>query len=82
MKDNKENNLKYIILLVVLIIVCIILYARFISTKGLNIKEYPIIDKNIPANFEGLKIVHFSDLLYGRTVNKDDVKKSLLKLTN
>ncbi len=80
MEEKKESNLKYIILTFVLIIIGIVLYARFVSTSGLVIKEYPVINENIPQNFEGLKIVHFSDLLYGRTVDKEDVKKLIIKI--
>lgn len=49
-------------------------YARFINTKGFNVLEYAIVDKDLPDNFNGLKIVHFSDLHYGRTTNLETVK--------
>ena len=38
-------------------------------------KEERIIDKNIPSNFSGLKVVHFSDLHFGTTVFYEETKK-------
>lgn len=81
MEENTNvSNLKLILIFIVLLIISVILYSRFISTKGLKIKESPIYNSKISSNFEGLKIVHFSDLLYGRTVNKKDVKKLVKKI--
>jgi hypothetical protein len=44
-------------------------WARFISTSGLIVKEYKVVSKNLPKSFDGLKIVHFSDIHYGRTID-------------
>lgn len=62
-------------LIIGLIITLIFLYARYIGTTGLITKEYKIESKDIPVSFDGLKIVHFSDLHYLRVVNKNTVKK-------
>lgn len=64
-----------------LIIILIIIYARYIGTMGLTTKEYSIIDQDIPSNFDGLKIVHFSDLHYNRAINLKKVK-SIVKEIN
>ena len=64
----QKSRLKTFIILFVLIIAGVILYARFIGTKGLRIKEYIIESPRLAANFNGLKIVHFTDLHYGTTV--------------
>lgn len=64
-----------------IIIILIIIYARYIGTMGLNTKEYTIIDQDIPSNFDGLKIVHFSDLHYNRAINLKKVK-SIVKEIN
>lgn len=74
------SNGKLILIIIILLLIGIVLWSRFVSTKGLVVKEYPVYNNKIAANFEGLKIVHFSDLLYGRTVNKEDVKKLVLKI--
>lgn len=71
---------KLLILLFVLI-VGTILYSRFIGTKGLKIKEYLIIDKDLPDSFSGLKIAHISDIHYGQTTDKYDLK-NIVKSVN
>lgn len=56
-------------------IVLIMIYARYVGTMGLVTKEYTINDKDITDEFDGLKIVHFSDLHYNRAINLSKVKK-------
>lgn len=58
----------------VLLITGVILYSRFIGTKGLITNEIKLT-ANIDDNYNGLKIVHFTDLHYGRTVNENDLVK-------
>lgn len=60
---------------IIIIIIGIILYARFIGTIGLNTKEYTFTDTNIPSNFDGIKIVHFSDIHYNRAINTTKLNK-------
>lgn len=60
---------------IIIIIIGIILYARFIGTMGLNTKEYTFTDTNIPSNFDGIKIVHFSDIHYNRAINTTKLNK-------
>lgn len=63
------------------IIFLIIIYARYIGTMGLTTKEYTIIDKNIPKGFDGLKIVHFSDIHYNRAITLKKIE-SIVKEIN
>lgn len=63
------------------IIFLIIIYARYIGTMGLTTKEYTIIDKNIPEGFDGLKIVHFSDIHYNRAITLKKIE-SIVKEIN
>lgn len=65
---------KYI-LGIILIIIGIILYARFIGTMGFDTKEYTIYDSQLPNGFDGIKIVHFSDIHYNRAINKNKIEK-------
>lgn len=64
-----------ITLALIVIFISIFLYSRYINTKGLEVKEYSIIDSNIPDNFYGLKIVQISDIHYKVTTNYNDLKK-------
>lgn len=68
-----KKVLKWLFIVIVFII-GIVLYARFIGTMGLTTKEYVIMDKDVPDNFDGLKIVHFSDLHYNRAISLNKVK--------
>lgn len=60
--------------IIFIILILIIVYARYIGTMGLITKEYTIKDQDIPVDFDGLKIVHFSDLHYNRAINIKKVK--------
>lgn len=62
---------RLILMILVVLIVGLLLWGRYMSTKGLITREYAVENKIIPKSFNGLKIVHFSDLHYGRTVNDE-----------
>lgn len=71
--DNKSFNFKKFLIILCSIIVCIFLivvYARYKATSGLKINEYKITDSTLPENFHGVKLVQFSDLYFGNTVDK------------
>lgn len=55
----------------------LVLYSRYVATKGLIVKEYKITNQVLTDNFHGLKIVHISDLHYGSTFKE----KELIRLT-
>ena len=72
---------KYEILLIIgFILIIIFLYAMFIGTSGLVVKEYKITNKNIPTSFHGIKIVHMSDIHYGRTINENRLKHIIIEI--
>lgn len=68
---------KFLIILfsIILIILCVWCYGRYIELQCLKTKEYAVIDTNLPEDFDGLKIVHFSDLHYGRAITKKMITK-------
>ena len=74
-KKEKKNILIKIITYLVVLIFFTAVYSHFIGTKGLFIREYAIINERIPQNFNGFKIVHFTDLHYGTTVKEKELKK-------
>ena len=65
------------LLIIILVISLTIVYARYGGTRGLITKEYKI-ETNIDNSFDGLKIVHFSDLHYLRITNKE-ITKNIIK---
>lgn len=71
---------KFLIILFTTLIITtsLILYSRFISTSGVQTHEI-----KIQANIDnGLKIVHFSDIHYGRTINKKELDKIVIEINN
>lgn len=62
------------ILILFLFVLIVYLYARYVGTTGLKVKEYSIINENIPSSFDGFSIVQFSDLELGTTFNVSDVE--------
>ena len=81
-RKKKKNIIKKVTYLI-LVLICVILYARFFGTKGLEVKKYDINIEGIPKSFDGFKIVHFSDMDLGSTFyidNVDNVVKKINKL--
>ena len=52
----------------------IIVYARYVGTMGLTTKEYMVSSPDLPNGFDGIKVVHFSDLHYNRAITLSKVK--------
>ena len=73
-QEKKKHTLIKIIIILVIIITGLLLYSRFISTKGLKVKEYKITSSSLADNFHGFKIVHISDIHYGRTVKSKELE--------
>lgn len=59
------------ILILIFIIVLFIIYNVNVITKTFKTNEIKIISNTIGDNFNGLKIIHISDIHYGKTVDKD-----------
>ena len=78
--DKKIIKIIIIVFLIITIIsISIILYARYIGTKNIKVNEIKLIE-NIPDEFKGYKIVHISDIQYGKTTLKkelDELKEKI-----
>lgn len=83
-KTNKSTWKKIIIgmMIFILIICSILLYSRYISTSGLTIREYKVINEKITDNFHGLKIIHISDIHYGTTIHKKELSNIVSKIND
>ena len=51
------------------------LYSYFYEPSRYEVKEYLIKDISIPDEYNGKKILHFTDLLYGKTIDKEKLLK-------
>lgn len=64
-----------IFIVLFLIISSLLIYATYVGTSGLITKEYVINDAVLSKDFDGLKVVHFSDLHYNRAIDEKKVNK-------
>lgn len=72
-EKKKSHKLLFTIMFIVILIGSLFLYSKYLGPKGLVVKEYRVKSSILTNNFNGVKIVHFSDLLYKSTTTKDDV---------
>ena len=75
MKHIRVRRWVKVLFTLIFIITLIFLYGRFIETKSFKVKEYSIIDSNLPDSFYGFKIIQISDIHYKVTTDYDDLKK-------
>ena len=78
-EKKKKRKLKWQVKLLLIIIV-ILIYAFFLGTKGIFIKEFKVNTSKIDKKMHGLKILQFSDLHFGSSVNEEMVKKLVKKI--
>jgi len=74
------NKVLKIILTILLVVILILLYARYIGTAGLITKEYTIYHESLPSSYDGLKVVHFSDIHYKRAITKNKITKIIKEI--
>ncbi|MDE5587250.1 MAG: metallophosphoesterase, partial [Bacilli bacterium] len=55
-------------------------YMRFVGTSGLVVREYRVVNPNLPSSFHGLKVVHLSDFHYNSTFDERDLKVLVKKV--
>jgi len=86
-EQKKETKKKIIKLLIKSILVILIIsflfysYTTYVSTVKIKVREYRIINEKIPSTFNGLKIIQLSDLHFGSTMFKENMK-DIKKLVN
>ena len=77
---KRKKLIKMIIIFTILFIIINLLIARFISTKGLVVNEYKIETNKLNEAYDGLKIIHFSDLHYGSTIHLKELNNVIDKI--
>ena len=73
---------KLIIFFAILITILILtlLYSRFIGIRNIQIREYKIVNKNFTDDYYGLKIVHISDIQYGKVTFEKELEELVKKV--
>ena len=80
MKEKESHFFLNTVILIVILITVIFFYAKYVGIKGIKVKEYKVESSILSKNFSGLKIVHFSDLLYKSTISDEDVDELVEKI--
>ena len=83
MKNNEEKKKKRKLkwqVKIILYLILFIFYCFFIGTKGIYIKEFKIETNKITEKENGIKILQFSDLHYGSTINLRNLKNITKKI--
>ncbi len=65
----------------ILLLISIVFFGYY-QARTLKVKEYNIIDKTIPDSFNGLKIIHFGDVLFGSSVDSKYLNKVVKEINN
>lgn len=82
--EEKKNTLlkKLIIISIsfILLVTSIMLYSRYIATKGITVHEHKITNKKLLNDFYGLKIAHITDIHYGKTTSLKDLEELVKKV--
>jgi len=82
-KEKAKVKLKKLLWLLLLLFILTLVYAFTIEPYRLEMHEHTITtNKDITENYNGLKIVHFSDLHYGSTIMKSELKKVVDKINS
>ena len=79
---GKKFFIYKILILIILIGLSCLAWARFISTRGLIVKEFPIKTTKLNEDYDGFKVVQFTDVHYGSTVGMDEIKNIVKKIND
>ena len=88
MREERQAKIKKIIkiifkytLVLIVILTAFFSYNTYVATKQIKVREYRIKNQKIPDSFNGTKIIQFSDLHLGTTMQIKDLN-NLIKLIN
>ena len=79
-ETESSSPLIKILLIIGLILIVFFIYSFHICPSIINVKEYKVESSLLPNSFNGMKIVHFSDLHYGTTINQKQLEKIVKKI--
>lgn len=82
-KENKPKSLvKRLLIFLLFVIILVIVYSCTLGKYFIDVKEYKVESPTLPSSFHGLKIVQFSDIHYGTSINKEQLNKVVKKINN
>lgn len=73
-----------ITIFIIILLILLFVYSFYLSSTGFIRKEYKVINNDLPSSFYGLKVVHFTDLYYDKSVSTKKLEKIVneINLTN
>lgn len=74
------KKILYYIIIILIIIILALIYSRFIGTTGFTVHEHIIKSNKIADSYDGIKILHFSDIHYKKIVNKERIKEIIKEI--
>ena len=74
-KEKNKGLFKKLLIIAIIFAIVALLYSFFIEPHILLINEHNIITSKITEPYNGLKIVHFSDLHYGKSIKSKNIDK-------
>lgn len=77
-----KKILKSFLFILLIFVILFYLYIGHIEPKIIKINEQAIINSELPSEFNGFKIVHFSDIHYGNTINDKEIKTIVKKIND
>lgn len=77
---KKTNIFIKIGFFLLLLFILIYIDFHFIEPEIITVEEYAITSNKVTENYNGLKIVQFSDIQFGRITNEKELKKVVTKI--
>ena len=75
-----KKKLLIILAVILVLLATILVYSSKVTSHHIKVIETSIIDDNLPEKYHGLKVVHFSDILYGKLTTIKDLEKVVTKI--
>ncbi len=80
--EKKRRPFLSKLIILVLLVAIVYIYARYVGVKSLIVKEYNIVNENIPESFDGFSIVQFSDLEFFTTFTLENLDEMVKKIND
>lgn len=81
-KVRRKKFKKSIITILLITIIILIIWGKFGEVNIITANDIKIESKDIPKNFNNIKIIHFSDTLYDNNFNKKRLEKLIEKINS
>ncbi len=79
-KEKRRKRRRKVFIIFILLLGIFLIYSRYVEPSMLFVNEHKLTSNEISDSFHGIKIVHFSDLHYGSTIDEDNIGKVVNKI--